>query len=264
MAKEDFCFTYYDGDAARDKAHMTRIERGAYDDIISAQRKRGHLSIDDIKRVLSKDFDLCWGGLEWILKKDAEEKYFIEWVDASVKKSLENSKRQKEKINEYWKKKKENDSTEIPQYNNGITNELPIKVKPLEDVYVNEEVNKSELINKSDEKYYLPEMQKTFKKHVKSYSTDQDRDFMPLQSIFQFIKNQKNKDGSLLQTQPHILAVWDTISAWIATDPFYAQKSLKTISNHIQEIYNKTKNGTNENKPTNKSGKYQPLGTGGY
>jgi 5-methylcytosine-specific restriction endonuclease McrA len=84
VAKEDFCFTYYDGDAARDKAHMTRLERGAYDDIISAQRKRGHLSIDDIKRVLSKDFTECWPSLEWILKKDAEEKYFIEWVDNSI------------------------------------------------------------------------------------------------------------------------------------------------------------------------------------
>lgn len=121
MAKEDFCFTYYDGDAARDKAHMTRLERGAYDDIISAQRKRGHLSLDDIKRVLSKDFNECWPSLEWILKKDAEEKYFIEWVDKSIVKMRANSKKQKEKVDKRWKK----DTEPIPRYNHSTETVVP-------------------------------------------------------------------------------------------------------------------------------------------
>lgn len=121
MAKEDFCFTYYDGDAARDKAHMTRLERGAYDDIISAQRKRGHLSLDDIKRVLSKDFNECWASLEWILKKDAEQKFFIEWVDKSIAKMRANSKKQKEKVDKRWKK----DTESIPRYNHGKETVVP-------------------------------------------------------------------------------------------------------------------------------------------
>ena len=44
MAKADFCFTYYDGDATRDMAHMNRLERGAYTDVVIQQRQRGHLS----------------------------------------------------------------------------------------------------------------------------------------------------------------------------------------------------------------------------
>ena len=123
MAKEDFCFTYYDGDAARDKAHMTRLERGAYDDIISAQRKRGHLSIDDIKRVLSKDFDLCWASLEWILKKDEQHKFFIEWVDKSIEKMRQHSEKQKEKAGKRWK----NNATDIPQHTNGIDSAMPLE-----------------------------------------------------------------------------------------------------------------------------------------
>lgn len=124
MAKEDFCFTYYDGDAARDKAHMTRLERGAYDDIISAQRKRGHLSIDDIKRVLSKDFTECWPSLEWILKVDGEGKYFIEWVDKSILKMQAHSKKQKEKVDKRWG----NGNTEsIPRYKNGIDPVIPLE-----------------------------------------------------------------------------------------------------------------------------------------
>lgn len=121
MAKEDFCFTYYDGDAARDKAHMTRLERGAYDDIISAQRKRGHLSLDDVKRVLSKDFEECWASLEWILKKDAEQKFFIEWVDRSIEKMRANSQKQKEKVDKRWKK----DTEPIPRYNQSTETVIP-------------------------------------------------------------------------------------------------------------------------------------------
>lgn len=87
MAKEDFCFTYYDGDAARDKAHMDRLERGAYDDLISAQRKFGHLSKALIEKVLGHDFERCWGALEIILKQDDDEKYFVEWLQNSETKS---------------------------------------------------------------------------------------------------------------------------------------------------------------------------------
>ncbi len=143
MAKEDFCFTYYDGDAARDKAHMTRLERGAYDDIISAQRKRGHLSVDDIKRVLSKDFIECWQSLEWILKIDAEGKYFIEWVDKSIAKMRANSQKQKEKVDKRWKK----DTDPIPRYNHSKETVVPFYEyeNGNEDGIVKEIENKNEL-----------------------------------------------------------------------------------------------------------------------
>lgn len=144
VAKEDFCFTYYDGDAARDKAHMNRLQRGAYDDIISAQRKRGHLSIDDIKRVLSGDFDLCWPALEWVLKVDEQQKFFIEWVDKSIEKMRKHSEKQKEKVNVRWGKNKsneyQNDTTVLPRYSNGID-----PVIPLEDGNGNEDVIESVL-----------------------------------------------------------------------------------------------------------------------
>jgi len=123
MAKEDFCFTYYDGDAARDKAHMTRLQRGAYDDIISAQRKKGHLSVDDIKRVLSKDFEECWPAIEWVLLTDADGKFYIEWVDKSVVKGRANSKKNKDRIDEYWRKVEAGEI--IPKNKNGNTKHKP-------------------------------------------------------------------------------------------------------------------------------------------
>lgn len=95
MAKADFCFNFYDGDATRDMAHMNRLERGAYTDVIIQQRQRGHLSIDDLKKFLSKDFDAVWAALEWVMKKDAEGKYFIEWLETSEARAKTHSKLQK-------------------------------------------------------------------------------------------------------------------------------------------------------------------------
>jgi hypothetical protein len=83
MAKEDFCFTYYDGDAARDTTHMNRLERGAYHDLVISQRKFGHLTLDQIKKILGKDFTECWPAIELIMKV-ADGRYFIEWLENSI------------------------------------------------------------------------------------------------------------------------------------------------------------------------------------
>jgi hypothetical protein len=98
MAKEDFCFTYYDGDAARDTTHMNRLERGAYHDVVISQRKFGHLTIEQVKKILGKDFIDCWPAIELIMKIDTEGKFFIEWLDTSIIKSRKHSKKQTENV----------------------------------------------------------------------------------------------------------------------------------------------------------------------
>lgn len=84
MAQEDFCFTFYDGDAARDVAHMNRLERGAYWDLMISQRRFGRMSIDRIKKTLGKDFEAVWDSLSLVLIKDDKELFYIEWVDNSL------------------------------------------------------------------------------------------------------------------------------------------------------------------------------------
>ena len=95
MAKEDFCFTYYDGDAARDMAHMTRLERGAYTDILISIRKFGHLTKDQITKILSRDFNECFPAIELVLKEDEQGKYFIEWLENSQIKAKKHSNKQR-------------------------------------------------------------------------------------------------------------------------------------------------------------------------
>lgn len=125
MAKEDFCFTYYDGDAARDKAHMNRLERGAYDDIISAQRKFGHLTKKIIEKILSSDFEKCWEAIELILKVDADGKYFIDWLEISIKKSKEHSEHQRKNAEIRWDKYR--NATALPPQCHRNATALPLE-----------------------------------------------------------------------------------------------------------------------------------------
>lgn len=94
MAKHDFCFTFYDGDATRDMSHMNRLERGAYIDFIISQRKFGHLDLSFITKAFGYDFDKVWDSVKLVTKVDESGKYFIEWLDVAIKKMLKHSEHQ--------------------------------------------------------------------------------------------------------------------------------------------------------------------------
>jgi hypothetical protein len=81
----DPAFLFYDGDAARDVSHMSRLERGCYFDLIQFQRKAGRMTLDQIQTVLGKDFESCWKNVQICLSYD-NHMYFIEWVEESTKK----------------------------------------------------------------------------------------------------------------------------------------------------------------------------------
>lgn len=117
MAKEDFCFTYYDGDAARDTTHMNRLERGAYHDLVISQRKFGHLSLDQVKKILGRDFTECWPAIELIMKVDSDDKFFIEWLDDSIRKMRAHSKKQSQNVTKRYQQPTKpipNDTTVTP------------------------------------------------------------------------------------------------------------------------------------------------------
>lgn len=82
---KDPAFLFYDGDAARDVSHMNRLERGAYFDVMQAQRKFGRMTLDIIRKVLGKDFETVWESLKICLSYD-NHMYFIEWVENSTNK----------------------------------------------------------------------------------------------------------------------------------------------------------------------------------
>lgn len=121
MAKSDFCFTYYDGDSASDTMHMNRLERGAYHDLILFQRKlKGSMTLDQIRKVLGRDFETCWPAMELILKKNEAGNYFIEWL------SVSESKAKKHATHQSIKRKNFKNLTESePNHNQTVTELQP-------------------------------------------------------------------------------------------------------------------------------------------
>lgn len=148
MAKLDFCFTFYDGDATRETAHMNRLERGAYYDVLIQLRQRRRLSIDDIKKFLSRDFEAVWPALEWILKKD-EDGYYIEWLENSIQKSTKHSKKQSDNIKiRYQKEETTYQSNDLVVPKNNL-------VIPLGDGYG---IEKKEGVQGEKEKHVLSDL----------------------------------------------------------------------------------------------------------
>jgi hypothetical protein len=153
MAKEDFCFTYYDGDALRDMSHMNRLERGCYNDIVLQQRKFGRLTIDQIKKILGKDFEECWPSVNLVLIFEGD-KYFIEWLEKSILKMRANAKHQSENGKKGGRKKAKsnpNGSQLSPNQNPTST-----ESKPLEDGDGNEDVKKNKKVKAKKNEVVIP------------------------------------------------------------------------------------------------------------
>lgn len=135
---------------------------------------------------------------------------------------------------------------------NGLNNRVFNRVlDTLQEKDIEKDIDKEEY-KVVEKKYICPEMQKVFKKRVMNYSPDNTRDFEPLLSIANFIHKQENMNGDIAKNHEKVLEVWDLVSNWISVDKFYSQKSLKTISTHIQEIFNKTNNKEIQKPITNR------------
>lgn len=137
MAKADFCFTYYDGDAARDKAHMNRLERGGYDDLITSQRKFGRLSLALVKKTLGSDFEATWDAIKIVLVQDEAGNFFIEWLDNSLQRMKRQSLKQSENGKKGGRGKANSKANKKPNESQTQSQEKPLG-------YVYEEGNEDE------------------------------------------------------------------------------------------------------------------------
>jgi hypothetical protein len=79
-------------------------------------------------------------------------------------------------------------------------------------------------------------------------------DFRPIFKIAEFISGQEGFNGSVKQNLPQIGEILTPISRVVADDPFFSEKPLSVISNHIQTFYNKLGYGHTKNNAGN-SGK---------
>lgn len=87
--------------------------------------------------------------------------------------------------------------------------------------------------------FILHDMLAVVKQINPDYPADTDIDYMPLNKIATFIVGQIKGQ----QTPIEFMLVWEHLYSTAYNDPFYRDKSLTTISNHIQEFFQKAKNG---------------------
>lgn len=236
----DPAILYYDGDAARDMGHMNRTERGAYIDLVHAQKKFGRMPLDVIKKVLGRDFETCWGAVELIMTQ-TEGKYFIEWLDASLEKraSFSESRRQN-------RRKKDTSSTsdkDMLKTSETLVKHMEIEI---ENEIVDEEEKKGEGTEEGDNPYLIPAMLQTWKKHIPKYPEEREKDFLALHGLSEFICKQANvpynpRDGDCMST---ILTAWEKWAVFVSKDDFYSSFSLASVKTNSQTIFQKMNNGT--------------------
>lgn len=98
-----------------------------------------------------------------------------------------------------------------------------------------------------NERYLIIEMHNVVKTANPEYPADADLDYKPLGKIADFIYKQMKLTYGAENNASVIVPVWEQLYDVIVKDPFYGQKSLSTISNHIQELFQKTAYGDRKN-----------------
>lgn len=123
MAK-DPAFLFYPGDASNDTQFMNRLERGAYFDLMKAQRLFGGYTAVQLRKVLGSDYEAVWPALELVLQFE-DDKYFIGWLAESISKRDSYSKKQSERVKARWN----NDGNTAVLPKKEIENEIVIEIK---------------------------------------------------------------------------------------------------------------------------------------
>lgn len=142
MSKKNPAFLFYFGDAARDVSSLNRLERGCYYDLIQAHFRFHRFTMEQIRKILGKDFNACWNSLELILDVDENGLYYLEWVTDSIQKRKKNCTKQEENINKRWEALKKtqhidcqesngnNGNTVVSAWNkNGINSVIPLETE---------------------------------------------------------------------------------------------------------------------------------------
>jgi len=101
---------------------------------------------------------------------------------------------------------------------------------------------------KSENLLLVPEMFEIFKLYNPHYPGSKEKDYRPLFSIAGYLCEQGKLPGSPDIHRQQIIEAWEPICKVIKEDKFYSQKSLSTISNHIQEILQISLHGKSNGK----------------
>ncbi len=275
MAGRDPAFLYYDADVALDVAHMDRLERGCYFDLVQMYRKYHGYTMVQIRKILGIDYDRCWNAIELVLVyEESDQKYHVPWLRQSLEKKAQRNEKQRKNVQTRWDKEKarkaegkSGNTTVIPPYENGNTKNIPI-IETVTETETETETQvggtgegppKNDFRPTGFSNFVVLAMLDRFQQSSPGYPTDGARDGPALLEIAKFLSKRGNLRGAPEHNADAILEAWGPICEVIAKDDFYCQKSLTTIERYMQEILQKTLNGDKSKALKSVSGRGRSL-----
>lgn len=238
MAK-DPSVLFYTSDYLTGTSHFSFAEKGFYMDILCQQQQKGHLSMAFIQRIAGSEFEKLWPAIKEKFLVDSSGNFFNERMDFEI-----------EKRRKYSDSRSNNRKSNISKtHEKDVNNTSGSYVQHMENE--NENTNENKDKEGVDEKFILPEMLKVFMLAHPTYPESKEHDYPALLKIGEFIKKQ-NKGHPLNSSK--LLSIWDKMAKQISSG-WYSQKSLKSISTHIQAIYQETFNPSTNGKSSSNTGK---------
>jgi hypothetical protein len=235
MAKDPAMLWYW-SDWYSGTTLMSRFLKGCYMDLLHAQFNHGHLSLEEIKICLGSDFGTSWPTIQKKFKQSDKGLFFNERLDEEKLKRQKFSESRKNN-----RSKKTYDTT----YEKHMMPHMENENEDVNKNAIKDDFGKSEnLLPVAEEKYLVPEIMKLWKSKNKNYPEQKQSDYTALREIAKFISDNEKVDCDIGVLQPHM----DRLFAFIREDNFWKAKSLKTISNSIQTIWQESKNGNSNSK----------------
>lgn len=281
MAK-DPAFLFYSKDWLEGTAEMTCEEKGVYIDLLAHQHQKGSLppevkKLAKLSGISEPEFEKIWtevstkfipnGSGRLVNRKlngIVTERMDKGWRNkiigtlASVVKycdaSKENAQKAKQtfKVDDFLACTEENLTESITEWYN---KRLKVIANGNANVYGTENTNNTE-------GYYhgipngqyanqplVTQMMEIWLKQFPNYTQQKENDSTALRNIADFIFSNAGISNGYGKSDEEIKALntFQLIADQINKDSFWINKSLKSISNHIQEFYNKIKNPINGN-----------------
>lgn len=256
---KDPAFLFYPSDFLSGTMSFTRLERGAYLDLLILQFNEEKLTLDMIMRTLQGDFEITWPFVKKKFKEDELGYFYNNRLKEEIEKRRKYSESRRknfEKYNEVKNRNKafknETSDSQIHADTHMYTHMDTHMVDHMENENENEIENENGLESMKGgtggKQYPVVELFQIWRNYKPGYMPQQDRDFPALRIIMERLAEANGMKSDQPQVFPIISATWDAICKYLSTDNFYGSMALFQIEKYLQTIVSKMQ----EPKPTEK------------
>lgn len=236
---QDPAFLFYPNDYLGGTAGMSLLEKGAYMELLVMQFNKGAFTKDQAKKLLNGHFEEVWKVLcEKFTEVDG--KFFNERLQLEKEKRKIAAQKNKDRIQKYWDDKK-NTAGNTDVY----TKPIPMKGTTYENENENTVLVDDVCINENqNENFIAPKIQKVFFENFPAYPKIKERDLPACLQIAYKISDELKLDRLSILTvnMGPVLHRWGEIVNFIASDNWFATRSLHDINNEWQRLIQKINN----------------------